>query len=310
VTTGVTAGAAAGVAAGGTAGITAGPAGRPAAGTLDLTLPWATMAGLSREPGHVSRLGPITPAEACQLAGLAVSSPATEWRIVVTSQAGQALAVTRIARRRSSPAPDGMPPRGRITPRTADGAGAGAGAGNSLGWQNASGAEKEKTLSATGRPALVGRVTLTVPENVLAGSDRLTSSGGGILSQALRAAAQATARAAVQRAADEAAGGCAHAAASLAYRPPPRLKEYVTVRDLTCRFPSCRQPAWRGDLDHTRPYERGGLTCSCNLGGLCRRHHILKQHPGWQLRQPEPGSFDWTTPTGRRYEADREVHPV
>jgi hypothetical protein len=82
------------------------------------------------------------------------------------------------------------------------------------------------------------------------------------------------------------------------------------VRDLTCRFPSCRQPAWRGDLDHTRPYDQGGLTCGCNLGGLCRRHHMLKQHPDWRLTQSQPGIFQWTTPTGRRYAVTPEIHPV
>ncbi|HEY6480192.1 MAG TPA: HNH endonuclease signature motif containing protein, partial [Streptosporangiaceae bacterium] len=80
-----------------------------------------------------------------------------------------------------------------------------------------------------------------------------------------------------------------------------RLRDYVVARDLTCRFPSCGQPAWRGDLDHTQPWEAGGLTCDCNLGALCRHHHILKQHPGWRLTQVRPGAFEWVTPTGRAY---------
>jgi hypothetical protein len=57
------------------------------------------------------------------------------------------------------------------------------------------------------------------------------------------------------------------ARAAAADQPPPRIREYVTARDLTCRYPFCGQPAWRGDLDHTRPWDKGGLTCSCNLGG-------------------------------------------
>ncbi|HEV2242754.1 MAG TPA: hypothetical protein VGR98_17050, partial [Streptosporangiaceae bacterium] len=63
---------------------------------------------------------------------------------------------------------------------------------------------------------------------------------------------------------------------------PPRLRELVTARDVTCRNPVCGQPAWRADLDHTQPWAPGGTggkTCSCNLGGRCRRDHILKQHP-------------------------------
>jgi hypothetical protein len=75
-------------------------------------------------------------------------------------------------------------------------------------------------------------------------------------------------------AADAAAGGCAHTAASLSYRPPPRLKEYIAARDLTCRFLRCRQPTWRGDLDQTIPFDDGGMTCGCNLGG----HRFVPGH--------------------------------
>jgi hypothetical protein len=85
-----------------------------------------------------------------------------------------------------------------------------------------------------------------------------------------------------QAAADALAGGCAHQGASPAYRPPPRLRELVTARVVTCRNPVCGQPAWRADLDHTiawAPDGTGGATCGCNLGGRCRRDHILKQHP-------------------------------
>ncbi|HWM96057.1 MAG TPA: hypothetical protein VNO54_03285, partial [Streptosporangiaceae bacterium] len=65
---------------------------------------------------------------------------------------------------------------------------------------------------------------------------------------------------------------------------------------------------WRCDLDHSVPYQKGGKTCSCNLGGLCRFHHILKQHHLWRLVQPEPGSFAWITPTGRTYYAQPDQH--
>jgi hypothetical protein len=44
--------------------------------------------------------------------------------------------------------------------------------------------------------------------------------------------------------------------------------------------------------------------------GLCRHHHILKQHPNWQLTQAQPGTFEWTTPTGRRYLTTPEIHPI
>jgi len=131
---------------------------------------------------------------------------------------------------------------------------------------------------------------------------------GDILGLAVRAAVRAAARARAVATADAAAGGCAHRAASPGYRPPPRLQDYITARDLTCRFPRCRQPAWRGDLDHTIPFDDGGLTCRCNLGGLCRTHHILKHHPGWKLEQIAPGIFRWTTPSGRTFTATPDTH--
>jgi hypothetical protein len=303
------------------AGAPPGPTDRLATGTLDLTLPWTTLAGLSREPGHLGRLGPITSAEACQLAGLALTSPATQWRIILTSSTGQALAVTRIPRPRTKPAsapattapprgttapPRGttVPPRGTTAMPACDNTPL---AGNAPVWPNGPGWPG----GPGGWTGLVGRVTLAIPPDVLAGAaDPAISPPDGILGRALRAAARTAVRAAAQAAADEAAGGCAHTAATPAYRPPPRLKEYIAVRDLTCRFPSCRQPAWRGDLDHTQPYDQGGMTCGCNLGGLCRRHHILKQHPDWQLTQSQPGIFQWTTPTGRRYAVAPEIHSI
>jgi hypothetical protein len=213
----------------------------------------------------------------------------------VTSPAGQALAITRIPRARDGPAPARDGPRGQDGPVPARDGPRGQRAGPVTTW--------------TG---LVGRVTLTIPGDILAShrTPQTTAGPAGILDRALRAAAAAAGRAAAQAAADLAAGGCAHTTATAAYRPPPRLQEYVAARDLTCRFPSCRQPAWRGDLDHTRPYHHGGLTCGCNLGGLCRFHHILKQHPGWQLTQLTPGIFQWTTPTGRTYLATPDIHLI
>jgi hypothetical protein len=131
-----------------------------------------------------------------------------------------------------------------------------------------------------------------------------------IAAAVLRAAARAMDRAQARAAADHAAGGCAHLDESPAYRPPPRLREYVIARDVTCRSPVCRQPAWRADLDHTCPYDQHGKTCRCNLGGGCRRDHQLKQHPRWKLEQIRPGFFTWVTPAGRTYPVGPDIHPV
>ena len=222
-------------------------------------------------------MGPITAPQARQLAQHAARDPAAAWRIIITSPGGQALAVAPIPRPRDGPGPRGSPRAG---------------------------------------PGLAGRITLIISQDTLTSPPPIDPAidpagqepASAIMAAALLAATTAAQRAAAQAQADAAAGGCAHQAQTPAYRPPPRLHEYIVARDLTCRFPTCRQPAWRGDLDHTIAYHRGGRTCRCNLGGLCRTHHQLKQLQGWTLSQTRPGTFQWTTPAGLTYHTQPDTH--
>jgi len=142
----------------------------------------------------------------------------------------------------------------------------------------------------------------------------LTPAGslGAVLAAALEAAAQAVVRAdaEIAAAARLGTGGCAHRKSSPAYRPPLQLREFVAARDQTCRYPVCRQSASRADQDHTIPYDQGGRTCDCNLGVACRTHHRIKQRPGWQLTQREPGAFTWITPAGRTYTESPDTYPA
>ena len=246
------------------------PDGRPPPGLLDVTLPWATLAGLpDGGPGVLGRIGPITPVQARELAQAAEHDAAAQWRIVITDPAGRAIAVTRLRRctARSARAGPSPPPK-------------------------------------PSRTGLIGRVTLTISQDLI--TQRLKQRSGPLsrlAAAALNAAARVLQRALAQAEADAVAGGCAHTGESAAYRPPARVREFVVARDVTCRFLTCRQPAWRADLDHTIPYDQGGRSCTCNLGGRCRKHHILKQHRRWSLEQNERGEFIWSTPTGRRYVA-------
>jgi hypothetical protein len=105
-------------------------------------------------------------------------------------------------------------------------------------------------------------------------------------------------------------GTCSHPRRGKAYRPGPQLAHLVKIRNQTCTYPTCRRPATTCDLDHTVPYNRGGLTCECNLAPACRRHHKVKQGPGWQLTQPQPGILTWTTPSGRSYTVGPAILPV
>ena len=96
---------------------------------------------------------------------------------------------------------------------------------------------------------------------------------------------------------------------SKGYQPAPSLRHLVNIRERTCGFPGCRNPAVRCDQDHTIPHDQGGRTCECNLACLCRRHHQAKQAQGWRLDQPEPGVLIWRLPHGRSYQVEPRHYP-
>ena len=132
------------------------PDGRPVTGLLDVSLPWQVLAGISPGPGHLGRIGPITAAQARHLARAAARDPGTEWRIIVATTNGHALTVTRI------PRPRGHPPEPSTGQEPSAAAGPGAGAGTGAG----TGPDAETRPGAS--IGLVGRVTLTIPEDILA----------------------------------------------------------------------------------------------------------------------------------------------
>jgi len=84
------------------------------------------------------------------------------------------------------------------------------------------------------------------------------------------------------------------------YTPSAALADLVRSRDVTCRFPGCRQPGHRCDLDHITPWPAGPTTAG-NLATLCRHHHRLKHQTQWTVRAGPLGDLLWTSPTGHRY---------
>ncbi len=93
------------------------------------------------------------------------------------------------------------------------------------------------------------------------------------------------------------------------YRPSQHLVDFLIARDRTCRFPGCRYPAHRSDIDHVTPWDEGGETTPENLGSLCRRHHRLKTYGGWKVTSSSDGSCEWISPTGKHYLVpSRPVH--
>lgn len=85
------------------------------------------------------------------------------------------------------------------------------------------------------------------------------------------------------------------------YEPPQALKDFLIARDRTCRFPGCRRSASLSDLDHAKSWESGGETSLQNLGALCRRHHKLKTHYGWEIESNPDGSCTWRSPAGKEF---------
>ena len=85
------------------------------------------------------------------------------------------------------------------------------------------------------------------------------------------------------------------------YRPSTALAEFIRIRDMTCRFPGCDEPAEFCDVDHTVPYPFGP-THPSNLKCECRKHHLLKTFwAGWCDVQLPDGTVIWTAPNGRTY---------
>lgn len=90
------------------------------------------------------------------------------------------------------------------------------------------------------------------------------------------------------------------------YSPTEGMRRYLRARDQHCRFPGCRMPVRRCEIDHNHDYAKGGRTCLGNLAHFCHGHHVLK-HPDihddfrWSAQAQTDGSIAWYSPLGRVY---------
>ena len=86
------------------------------------------------------------------------------------------------------------------------------------------------------------------------------------------------------------------------YRPAQRLRDFIGARDGTCVFPTCNQPGYRCEYEHTLPYADGGGTTRANGALACRRHnHTKTTGTGWGYRRQPDGGHRWTTRTGHHH---------
>ncbi|GAA2014710.1 hypothetical protein GCM10009818_29060 [Nakamurella flavida] len=170
---------------------------------------------------------------------------------------------------------------------------------------------------ATRRLSRQGRrphLQVTLGLHTLAGLDDLPAdlAGYGAITAGMARTIAASAASLCTLLADPTTGAVTHAGTHH-YRPRQDLRDHLTALTDSCRFPSCRQPAWRCDIDHRNPFDHhrpsaGGHTTTSNLDPLCRRHHLFKHHTDWTLRRDQPSPTDpaglgvtWTSPTGHTY---------
>jgi hypothetical protein len=240
---------------------------------LDLTIPLADLLGLARRAGEARNLGTIDPGTARDLALAAARDPRTSIGIIITDQDGHAIGYARARKRRTRAAP---PP--------------GPGSHDTL-WPEHSDPRPDS-------PA----VTLTPAGPTPAGGYGDQAGYGtwilriGDLDLTL--------------AIDPIPGGpCDHRYETTAYRPSPRLRRLVQIRDGECVMPACSRHPKGTDFEHAIPWP-AGPTCSCNGGCRCRHDHLVKQTKGWSVKQLPGGIHQWTTPSGRTYRKGPRQYPI
>jgi hypothetical protein len=94
------------------------------------------------------------------------------------------------------------------------------------------------------------------------------------------------------------------------YEPPKPLADFVRARDRECVFPACHRQASSCELDHRRPWHKGGPTNAGNLDDLCPRHHHLKDETEWTTERLPDDTVRWTSPTGRSYDNPPATYPT
>ncbi|HUS21908.1 MAG TPA: DUF222 domain-containing protein [Aeromicrobium sp.] len=88
------------------------------------------------------------------------------------------------------------------------------------------------------------------------------------------------------------------------------LAGFIRTRDRhRCRQPGC--DCRIRDVDHITAYTDGGITRDDNGQGLCRRSHVIKHLPGWNVTAQTDGTISWRTPAGHTYRSRApSLHPL
>ncbi|MFC0314835.1 HNH endonuclease signature motif containing protein [Gordonia phosphorivorans] len=89
----------------------------------------------------------------------------------------------------------------------------------------------------------------------------------------------------------------------------PGIRKALVLRDRGCAFPGCGVPPSWCDGHHVEHWEHGGVTSLDNGVLLCRRHHTVVHHGGWEVfighdRQP------WFVPPADPDHPKRRREPI
>jgi hypothetical protein len=240
----------------------------------DLTLPLLTFLGLAERPGTMSRIGPVDPDLARTLAAAAARNPGSTWCITVTGTDHRP-----VAHGCGRP-----PPRGRKRGRGKRAAAQQGQPGPSLAAPARDGAARDGPACQPG--------TGTMRLNIAALTGNAT--GTGELEFTL----------------ENLAGRCDHKYQAAGHDPGVKLRHLTGILNQCCTFLTCRRPHRTCDYEHSDPFDKGGRTCLCDGGPVCRHHHRDKQAPGWHLEHGQArGWFTWTTASGRTYTTKPSQYP-
>lgn len=88
------------------------------------------------------------------------------------------------------------------------------------------------------------------------------------------------------------------------YSVPRDLRDWLRIRDETCRFPGCSRSALHCDLDHAEDWQYDGRTENTNLAYLCRSRHRLKHNTTWKVAHARDGTAHWTSPSSRHHRTE------
>ncbi|SFN85607.1 HNH endonuclease signature motif containing protein, partial [Mycetocola miduiensis] len=91
------------------------------------------------------------------------------------------------------------------------------------------------------------------------------------------------------------------------YTPTKQMRDYLVLRDGTCRWEGCNRQATHCEIDHTEAWEFGGPTDCDNLSHVCPKHHRMKHQTTWTAKQLPGGVIRWTSPDGRSYVTEPDV---